>query len=277
MLFIGMIIGQFNGSLTMQEFTLDWVHPQNLSVMPFIFVTIACGAVSGFHSTKSPMMARCMGKETDSQKVFYGAMVLEGIVALVWAAVTMAVVGDRFRVGYTVASFGGQGGVVDYASDFLLGPIGILVVIIAILIFPITSGDTTFRSIRLMFADIFKWDQSSVKVRLLMCIPIFAIAIALTFIDFNIIWRYFAWSNLTLAALALWTGAAFLLVNKKFHWIATIPALLLTYVSISYIVQAPEGLTLSPVIANISAAIVMIASFVFFMIKSKTMSETSPT
>jgi len=275
LLFIGMIVGQINGNLTMQEFTLDWVHPQNLSVMPFIFVTIACGAVSGFHSTKSPMMARCINKETDSQKVFYGAMVLEGIVALIWAAVTIAVVGDRFRLGYTVGSFGGQGGVVDYASEFLLGPIGILVVIIAILIFPITSGDTTFRSIRLMFADIFKWNQSSVKTRLLMCVPMFAIAIALTFIDFNIIWRYFAWSNLTLAALALWTGAAFLLVNKKLHWIASIPALLLTYVSISYIVQAPEGFQLSPIIANISAAIVMTLAFVFFMFKAGKVSKSS--
>jgi len=274
MLFIGMVVGQINGSLTMQEFTLDWVHPQNLSVMPFIFVTIACGAVSGFHSTKAPMMARCMSKESDSQKVFYGAMVLEGIVALIWAAVTMAVVGDRFRAGETVGSaFGGQGGVVDYASSFLLGPVGIFVVIIAILIFPITSGDTTFRSIRLMIADIFKLDQSSVKIRLLMCVPVFAVAIALTYIDFNIIWRYFAWSNLTLAALALWTGAAFLLVNKKLHWIATLPALLLTYISISYIVQAPEGLTLSPVIANISATVVMILAFVFFMFKAGKISK----
>ena len=277
-LFIGMVVGQASGTLTMQEFTLDWQHPTNLPVMPFIFVTIACGAVSGFHSTKSPMMARCMNKESDSKPIFFGAMILEGIVALVWAAVAMAVVGDRFRLGETVGYMGGQGAVVDASSRQLIGdlipgigpPLAIFLIIIAIVLFPVTSGDTTFRSIRLMISDILKLDQSKVKVRLLVSAPVFAIAIALTFIDFDIVWRYFAWSNLTLAAMALWTGSAFLVKYKKFHWISTIPAALLTFISVSYILQAPnEGFGLPALISNIAAGVALVLVLVLFMIKAK--------
>ena len=278
-LFIGMIVGQATGTLTMQEFTLDWQHPGNLPVIPFIFVTIACGAVSGFHSTKSPMMARCMDKESDSKPIFFGAMILEGIVALVWAAVAMAVVGDRFRLGYAVIrDLGGQGAVVDMSSRQLIGdmlpvigtPLAIFLIIIAIVLFPVTSGDTTFRSIRLMISDILKLDQSKVKVRLLISAPVFAIAIALTFIDFDIVWRYFAWSNLTLAAMALWTGSAFLVKYKRFHWISTIPAAMLTFISVSYILQAPnEGFGLPALISNIAGGAAVVLVMILFMMKAK--------
>lgn len=280
-LFVGMVVGQASGALVMQEFTLDWVHPANLPIVPIIFVTIACGAVSGFHSTKSPMMARCMNKESDSKPVFFGAMILEGIVALVWAAVAMAVVGDRFRMGETVADMGAQGGVVDLSTRALIGnflpggfgtAVAVFLIVIAIVLFPVTSGDTTFRSIRLMISDILGKDQSQIKVRLLISIPVFAIAITLTFIDFNIIWRYFAWSNLTLAAMALWTGSAFLVKFKRFHWISTIPALFLTFISISYILQSYAlgfGRWVTPTVSNIVAGIAAVVIIVLFMMKAK--------
>ncbi|MCL2398994.1 MAG: carbon starvation protein A [Defluviitaleaceae bacterium] len=275
-LFFGMVIGQINGTVVMQEFTFDYAHPLSLAVFPFLFVTVACGAVSGFHSTKSPMMARCIRKESESQRVFYGAMILEGIVALVWAAAAMAIVGDRFRAGVPVGQLGGPGGVVDYASNALIGSAGIILVIIAVVIFPVTSGDTTFRSIRLLLSDAFKINQSSMRNRVLISLPLFAIAIALTFIDFDIIWRYFAWSNQTLAAMVLWAGATFLLVNNKFHLIASIPAAFLTFISISYILQAPnEGFGLAPTIGNTAGIIVAVGLFVLFMIKASKTTKSS--
>ena len=268
LLLIAMFMGEANGALSMVEFTLDFPHPSGITPLPFLFVTVACGAVSGFHATKSPMMARCLQKESESQRVFYGAMILEGIIALVWAAVAMAILGDRFHAGVHVVELGGPGAVVDYISHYLLGAPGILLVIIAVLIVPVTSGDTTFRSMRLLIADAFKLDQSSVKNRILVSIPLFTIAIILTFIDFDIIWRYFAWSNQTLAAMVLWTGAVFLATNKKQHLISSLPATFLTFVSISYIIQAPdEGFGLSPMIGNVAGTIVAVGAFAFFLSK----------
>lgn len=262
------MIGQFNGNLTMVEFTLDSPHPAGISAFPFLFITVACGAVSGFHATKSPMMARCLKKESESQRVFYGAMILEGIIALVWAAVAMAIVGDRFQVGTTVAELGGPGAVVDYVSHYLLGSAGIVLVVIAVLIVPVTSGDTTFRSLRLLIADAFNIDQTTVKNRILVSIPLFAVAITLTFIDFDVIWRYFAWSNQTLAAMVLWTGALFLVINKKQHLISSLPAAFLTFVSIAYILQAPdEGFGLPAMVGNIAGIVVAVGLFIFFNLK----------
>ena len=274
MLLAALLWNSFTGNITMVEFTLDTIHPAALSPFPFLFVTIACGAVSGFHATKSPMMARCLGKESETKKVFYGAMILESFIALVWAAAAMAILGNTHfwlaEAPISVGALGGPGAVVAYLSDYLLGGWGIILVFIAVVIVPVTSGDTTFRSIRLIFSDIFKMDQGKVKNRILLSIPIFTVAVSLTFIDFDIIWRYFAWSNQTLATMALWTGAAFLIVNKKQHLIASIPAGLLTFVVISYILQAPdEGLGLSALFSNSVGAVVAVFLFTMFLLKGK--------
>ena len=269
-LLIALFFGVGRGEFTMMEFTFNTTHPGGLSIFPFMFTTIACGAVSGFHATKSPMMARCISKETQVKRVFFGSMVCEGVVALIWAALAMAIFGDRFFIyGYTLAEFGGQGGAVDYKSFTLLPEwLAVILVFIAVIIFPITSADTGFRSIRLMFADAFKWDQSKIVNRILLCIPMFAIAYALTWIDFQIIWRYFAWSNLSIAAIALWVSAMFLTVNKKFHWVATVPATMLSCISIAYILQAPEGFQLNGTFSNITGVLFGIALFVLFMVVS---------
>ncbi|MCL1934973.1 MAG: carbon starvation protein A [Defluviitaleaceae bacterium] len=276
LLLIGLFIGVANGTTQMVEFTWNFPHADGLNIFPFLFVTIACGAVSGFHATKSPMMARCMSKETESKRVFYGAMVIEGVVALVWAAAAMAVVGDRFLIGQGVGTMGGAGGVVNYLSDYLLGNWGIVLVVIAIFIVPVTSADTTFRSLRLLIADAFKIEQSSLKMRCIISFPIFALAFIISFLDFQVLWRYFAWSNQTLAAMALWTGAAWLATNKKFHWIASVPAAFMSFISISYIFQAPEGFTLPATISNIvgiAVAIVLFAFFIFMPHKQKISTE----
>ena len=269
-----MFIGHFNGSMTMMEMTLTNLHPDNLSVFPFLFTTIACGALSGFHATQSPMMARCVGRESECKRVFYGAMVVEGIVALVWCAVTLAFFGDTLNIQAGLTEFGGQSGVVSQISSALLGPIGAVLALLGVVACPITSGDTAFRSARLTIADAFKIKQDSLKSRFILALPLFAVGVFLTTIDFNIIWRYFAWSNQTLATIFLWTGAVFLLKNGKNFWIACIPAVPMTYVVISYIIQAKEGFQLSASIANPIGIVGAILVFALFLNKvRKTKSE----
>jgi len=262
-----MFIGQANGTMPMMELTLKNLHPAGLSVFPFLFTTIACGALSGFHATQSPMMARCVRRESETKRVFFGSMVVEGIVALIWCAVTIAFFGDTGSI--SEALVGGPSGVVNQVSKSLLGTFGSILAVLGVVACPITSGDTAFRSARLTIADAFNIKQKDIKNRFLLAIPLFAVCIVLTQIDFNIIWRYFAWSNQTLATIFLWTGAAFLLKNKKFHWIATLPATLMTYVVISYILQAPEGFKLTPMLSDVVGMIGAASAFIFFLIRAK--------
>ena len=263
-----MFIGQFNGTLHMPELTLTNLHPKGLSVFPFLFTTIACGALSGFHATQSPMMARCINKESESKRVFYGAMVAEGVIALVWAAVAMAFFGGTEGLANGLAELGGQSGVVTHISKSLLGSVGAILAILGVVACPITSGDTAFRSARLTIADSFNIKQDGLMRRFLIAIPLFVICIVLTQIDFNIIWRYFAWSNQALATIFLWSGAVFLLKNKKNHWIATLPATFMSYICISYILQAPEGFKLAASISDITGLIGAALLFILFMTKA---------
>ena len=268
-----MFVGQFNGSMQMAEMTLENLHPNGLSVFPFLFTTIACGALSGFHATQSPMMARCVGRESEGKRIFYGAMVVEGIVALIWCAVTMAFFGDSLSIQNALTEFGGQSGVVNLISKELLGPVGAMLAILGVVACPITSGDTAFRSARLTIADAFKVKQESLLDRFKLAIPLFIVCIFLTRVNFDIIWRYFAWSNQTLATIFLWTGAVFLLNNKKNYWIACLPATFMSYVVISYIMQAPEGFRLPATISDITGIIGAVLMFVWFMIKVKKTKE----
>ena len=263
-----MFIGEFNGTMTMPELTLQNLHPQGLSAFPFLFTTIACGALSGFHATQSPMMARCVNKESESRRVFYGAMVAEGIIALVWAAIAMTFFGGTEGLAGGLAELGGQSGVVTHISKSLLGPVGAILAILGVVACPITSGDTAFRSARLTIADAFNIKQDGLINRFILAFPLFAICIILTQIDFNIIWRYFAWSNQTLATIFLWTGSVFLLNNKKNHWITTLPATFMSYVCISYILQAPEGFKLPATLSDIVGVVGAVALFALFMLKA---------
>ena len=267
-LFGAMMIGQMNGTMTMAELTFQNMHPAGLSVFPFLFTTIACGAISGFHATQSPMMARCIKRESESRRVFYGAMVVEGIVALIWCAVTIAFFGDSLNIQSALSEFGGQSGVVGVLSKELLGPIGSILAVLGVVACPITSGDTAFRSARLTIADAFKIKQESLLDRFKLAIPLFIVCIALTKIDFNIIWRYFAWSNQTLAMIVLWMGAVYLAMNKANQWIALLPASFMTYVSIAYILQAPEGLRLPATFSNVVGIVSALGLLVYFIIKT---------
>lgn len=246
---IGVGGGILFGGYTIPEITLANLHPEGLPIWPLMFVTIACGAISGFHATQSPMMARCIGSEKEGRSAFYGAMIAEGIVALIWAAAAMTFFGGTNELGAYMLNNGGQGGVVTIISNTLMGRVGGILAILGVIVCPITSGDTAFRSARLTIADFFDFKQGPIKNRLALTIPMFGIAFALTRIDFDIIWRYFAWSNQTLAMIVLWTAAMYLFQRKQFHWIATIPATLMTAVSATYILIAPEGFQLSTAIS----------------------------
>ncbi|MBI9109222.1 MAG: carbon starvation protein A [Spirochaetales bacterium] len=265
------------GRMPIPEIALKNLHPKGLSIWPMLFITIACGAISGFHATQSPIMARCLPNEKHGRKVFYGAMIGEGIIALIWAAAAMTFF-DGGIIGLQAAiAEGGAGLVVNRVSIGLLGTVGGMLAILGVIVCPITSGDTAFRAARLAIADSMKVNQSPVKNRLLVAIPLLAVGFSLTFIDFSIIWRYFAWSNQTLATIVLWTAAAYLAVNKRFHWLSTIPATFMTAVVTTYILQAPEGFRLSTSISYpiglITAAVIL--GLFLFKFSKKTVVKTS--
>lgn len=278
-LFISMFIKHFNGSAPMVELTKETfsmnLHPDGLKASPFVFVTIACGALSGFHATQSPMMARCVRDYKETKAVFCGAMVLEGIVALIWCAVTIAFFRTPEGVSEALAANNGAAGVAGLLSKELLGTVGAVLAVLGIVACPITSGDTAFRSSRLIIADAFNIDQKKIFKRFMVAIPLFIICIVLTMINFDIIWRYFAWSNQTLAAIFLWTGGIYLCKNKKNYLIAILPATLMSYVCVSYIMQAKEGFRLSANISNITGIVVAIALFIFFMVKRDSMKNNN--
>jgi carbon starvation protein CstA len=246
---------------TIPEFTFQNIDPKGRHLFPFLFITIACGAISGFHATQSPLMARCIKSEKEGRRVFYGAMIIEGVVALIWAAASMAHFGGQEGL----AAAGAAPVVVNRVSQDLMGIVGGVLAVLGVVACPITSGDTAFRSARLTIADSLKFDQKPVKNRFLIALPLFAIGIALCFIDFNIIWRYFAWSNQTLATIALWAASAYLAKTSKFYWITLIPATFMTVVVTSYIIVAPEGLRLPypvGIIAGLALAVVLFVLFI---------------
>ncbi|MFD3155911.1 carbon starvation protein A [Haloimpatiens sp. FM7330] len=254
---------------TIPEITLANMHPKQLPIWPLLFITIACGAISGFHSTQSPLMARCITNEKQGRTIFYGSMIAEGIVALIWAAAAMSFFGGTGQLSEAMAANGGAAYVVDVISKTLLGPIGGILALIGVVACPITSGDTAFRSARLIIADFLKFKQGPIKNRLAISIPLFIIGFILTKINFNVIWRYFAWSNQTLAMVVLWASAMYLILNDKFHWIATIPATFMTAVSITYILVAPEGFKLPTSLAYPLGIASAILAFILFFTQSK--------
>ena len=256
----GLIIGDYQ----IPNITLANMHPEQLSMWPMLFVTIACGAISGFHATQSPLMARCLKNEKNGRKVFYGAMITEGVIALIWAAAAMTFFGGTEGLSGAMAQHGGPAGIVKLISDNMLGVVGGILAMLGVVALPISSGDTAFRSARLILADIFDLDQKYNANRFKLAIPMFAVGVALSQMDFGVIWRYFAWSNQTLAMIALWAGAVYLLQEEKFHWIATLPATFMTAVSVTYILTAPEGFGIQgslPTIVGVIAAIVALALF----------------
>ena len=220
------------------------MHPQATPIWSFMFITVACGAISGFHATQSPLMARCLKSEKQGHFVFYGAMVSEGIIALIWAAAGCAIYTGQELLDLGA---GGPTAVYDICSK-TMGGIGIALAMLGVIACPITSGDTAFRSARLVLADWFHIDQKVWKNRLLLCVPVLGIGAflgignALGKIDYTIIWRYFSWTNQTLAMIVLWAASMYLFYEKKNYWITAVPATFMSAVSITYFMLGNECL-----------------------------------
>ena len=243
----GILGGVVFGGYQVPEITLEDLHPNGLPVWPFMFVTVACGAISGFHATQSPMVAKCLTSEKLGRRVFYGAMLSESVIALVWAAGGVAFYGATGGLQSALTA-AGQSGVVYDISTGMLGPVGGILAIIGVVACPITSGDTAFRSARLILAEITGLDQKKIRNRLIITIPLLAIGAVLTQLDFNVLWRYFSWSNQTLAMISLWVATAYLLKthkNKLSSLITALPATFMSAVSMTYILMATEGFRLS--------------------------------
>ena len=270
-------------------FMLYWHHPpipelshgfsENLKqqpIFPMMFVSIACGAISGFHATQSPLMARCMTHEKQGRRIFYGAMVTEGIVALIWAAA--AVYFYDANNGITNPETGGPftgAFVATKISEGWLGTFGGLLALLGIVAAPISTGDTALRSARLMVADFFKVEQRSMSKRLLISIPIFLITVGILLFSirdkagFDIIWRYFAWSNQALSVFTLWALTVYLTRKEKPYLVTLIPALFMTAVCVTYICYAPEGLGMSLMLSYCTGGACVLVSVVWYIIWRK--------
>ena len=235
---LGLLGVLFLGDYTIPQMTLENLHinADKLPLVPTLFITIACGAISGFHATQSPLMARCVNNERECRFVFYGAMISESIIALIWAAISMAFFYDDGGVAAVLAQHGNNAAwAVNTIADSTLGIVGSILAILGVVAAPITSGDTAFRSARLIIADVFHIEQRTHWKRLVICAPLFAAGVALTFIDFAVVWRYFAWTNQALATVVLWCIVVYLYRQKSDYWVALIPALFMTYICSSFV------------------------------------------
>lgn len=275
---------------------------QKNPLFPCLFITIACGAVSGFHATQSPLMARCLKSERLGRRVFYGSMITEGVVALIWATVASyffygngwrEVVPPELMAEYN-AQAAGEGGrsviqffgppiVVNVVCTSWLGVFGGLLAVLGVVAAPITSGDTAFRSLRLMLAEAFGIEQRTVSKRLMICVPVFLIAFGLLMWQignpdgFNVLWQYFGWANQTLSVFTLWTLTVYLSLKGKPYIITLIPALFMTAVCFTFLLVSPQALALSPVVAAVVAPAVTIVSLVwFFMWRKRSLNKRQP-
>ncbi|MCQ2206796.1 MAG: carbon starvation protein A [Paludibacteraceae bacterium] len=224
-------------------------HPANLPIFPMLFITIACGAVSGFHATQSPMMARCLKNEKLGRPVFYGAMITEGLVALIWAAAAMKFA-DMLNVegatpyeklaAFLKANNGNVAAVVNAICNDWLGTFGAILAVLGVVAAPITSGDTAFRAARLIAADFLNFSQTTIKSRLMVAIPLFVASAVVMNLNFDIMWRYFAWLNQSLSIFTFWAITVWLYKKGKPYIITLIPALWMTMVCSTYIMISPK-------------------------------------
>ena len=282
-----LIVGELSGAHEMIELTpstlKNWhFNPGTHILIPMMFIVISCGAISGFHATQSPMMARCLKNQKYARPVFYGAMIAEGIVAMIWATAAMAYCGGPEGLNNAMSEVGTvingtlvknaqAADLVDLICKSWLGKVGAVIAILGVVICPITSGDTAFRSLRLSIADMLKYDQKPIVKRLTVCLPIFVVAFFFCKVDFSTAWSYLGIANQTLAMLVMWTGAAYLIIKGKPHWMCSIPATFLTFVCISFIVISPLGLHLKPVVGYVAGAACALTAFVLCLTKARKM------
>jgi carbon starvation protein CstA len=278
---VGLIVALFVKGYHIPELNLANIHnfhadSDKFPIFPMLFITIACGAISGFHATQSPLMARCMTNEKYGRPVFYGAMISEGVVALIWAAISMSFFGGIHELNDVMTEHNGNAAfIVNEISNSLLGRFGGVLALLGVVAAPITSGDTAFRSARLIVSDFLNYKQKPIKNRLFISIPLFTIGLLLTQIDFSIIWRYFAWSNQTLATVVLWAITVYLVTNKKNFWITLLPALFMTMVVSTYLMLAPEGFGLSGKLSYSIGGIITLGCLFLFIREYRKISQSN--
>lgn len=246
-LFIGgyILVNGFNGSFHLNELNISDFrnlhnNPDQNILYPMMFIVISCGAISGFHSTQSPMMARCMTKESQGRVVFYGAMVTEGIVAIIWATAAMNYFDNVGGLNEAIASGKNPAWIVKEICQTWFGKVGAAITIIGVIAAPITTGDTAFRSARLIIGDALKINQSTIQKRLWVSIPLFVVGFVLTQIEFSTIWKFLGLFNQFLSVIMLWTGAMYLAKTQKAHWYMSLPAVFMTAICFTYLLVAPN-------------------------------------
>ncbi len=273
-----MAVGVAIGIFTKAEFVIPeiWsnfhnMHPKGTPIWSVMFITVACGAISGFHATQSPLMARCMKSEKQGHFVFYGAMVCEGVIALIWAATgcSLYAVTGGLNTGLQEALANGQSAAIYDVCKKTMGGIGIALAMLGVIACPITSGDTAFRSARLVVADWFKIDQKAYASRLKLCIPLLAAGAIIGHLDYTIVWRYFSWTNQTLAMIVLWTASMYLYKEKKNYWLTAVPATFMSAVSMTYFFYAGECLNLGTTVAYPAGIILAVVFLGIFMRATK--------
>src|SRR5699024_8569926 len=230
---LGVGVALLFSDYSIPELTLTNMHPENTPILPILFLTITCGALSGFHATQSPLISRTTKNEKEGRYIFYGMMIAEGVIAMIWAAAAMSLFDGQTLQG--LINEGTASLVVNEVSMTLLGAVCGTIAVLGAVVLPITSGDTAFRAARNIIADYLNINQVKLAKRLAIAIPLFGVSYWLTTIDFNILWRYFSFANQGTAALALWIGTMYLFVKKKNYYIALIPALFITDMVITYI------------------------------------------
>ena len=277
---VGVIFGIFtNPAYTIPELWDHFgsMHPSGTPIWSFMFITVACGAISGFHSTQSPLMARCMKSEKQGHFVFYGAMVCEGVIALIWAAAGCSLyeVTGGLNTGLAQALAMGQSKAIYDVCSKTMGGVGIALAMLGVIACPITSGDTAFRAARLTIADAIGYDQRPHKNRLMIAVPLFVVGVALNFIPFGMLWRYFGFANQALAAIMLWAAAAYLLHRGKFHWIASGPACFMTAVCAVYICfEKTMGFGMSYELSNIVGIAIALICFALLLTAGRKVQPT---
>ncbi len=265
------LVGDFN-MVELNGDTFKNMHdtPDKFPIFPTLFITIACGALSGFHATQSPMMARCLNNEKEGRPIFFGAMIAESIIALIWAGIAMCFYGGVEQLNEVVVQTKGDAGViVAQITRSTLGQIGSAIAILGVVIASITSGDSSFRAARMMVADFMKIEQKQILRRIYICLPIFAIAIVIAHVNFDVIWRYFAWGNQVLATIALWSVTYYLVYTRNKYILSLVPALFITYIVCTYIFS-DYGFGLGHTGSSLaSGAISLIALAAFFLQKKR--------
>ena len=271
-----MLWGGFDGTLHLpelstQSFANFHSNPTENILFPMMLIVISCGAISGFHSTQAPLMARTIKKESHGRYVFYGAMIAEGIVAMIWATAGMTFFGGAEGLNEAmVPKAHNAAWVVNEISVAWLGAVGAIFAIIGVIACPITTGDTAFRSARLTIADVFNYDQAKISKRLVISIPLFVIGYLLTQFDFDTIWKYVGISNQILAVVILWTGAMYFAKVGKWHWLMSVPAAFMTTICSSYLLVAPfknGGMAIDTSIGLWIGCFIGLASLVLFLFR----------